>query len=284
MYSRHFFISLQTVRLHLLFLLLFSGGIYTYSQGAMKWRGITEPYQMATITSINAGRITRINKQEGQLVKKGQIILEQDHRELSLRAKRTKHIYENKSSLKAAKLKVATLKKDYEATKYLYDSSQSVSQEELWKKELEYSLSVAEVENLTAQEEREKLEWEIAAAQVSNCIVKAPFTGIISELSIRKGESCKQLEPLVRVVNISKCRFITYIDAAASAKMKTGQQVQLSLDGSSGSVVRKGKIEFISPTTDASSGLRRVKVLFDNKDNSIQPGVSGYMFLIPGVQ
>lgn len=235
---------------------------------------------MATITSINAGRITKVNKQEGQTVKKGQIILEQDHKELSLRAKRAKHIYENKSNLKAAQLKVKTLKKDYEATKYLYDSSQSVSQEELWKKELEYSLSVTEVENLTAVEAREKLEWEIAKEQVNNCIVKAPFSGTISELSIRQGESCKQLEPLVRIVNTAKCRFITYIDASASAKMKTGQQVQLSLDGAAGTVTQIGKIEFISPTTDASSGLRRVKVLFDNKNKAIKPGVSGYMFLM----
>ena len=37
-----------------------------------------------------------------------------------------------------------------------------------------------------------------------------------------------------------------------------------------------GKIVFISPVVDPASGLQKVKVLFDNAEGKIRPGVSGF--------
>ena len=42
---------------------------------------------------------------------------------------------------------------------------------------------------------------------------------------------------------------------------------------------KKGKIEFISPVVDKASLLRTVKVVFENSDKSVEPGVTGKIFV-----
>ena len=56
-------------------------------------------------------------------------------------------------------------------------------------------------------------------------------------------------------------------------------EVALNIEGPRGPVSRPGTVEYVSPVVDPSSGLREVKVLFDNADNKIQPGVPGKMII-----
>ena len=58
-----------------------------------------------------------------------------------------------------------------------------------------------------------------------------------------------------------------------------GQKVKLSLDGASKNRTRNGTIEFVSPVVDKSSLLRTVKIIFDNSDRSVEPGVTGKLYL-----
>ena len=41
----------------------------------------------------------------------------------------------------------------------------------------------------------------------------------------------------------------------------------------------QGQIILLSPVTDPASGLRRVKLLFDNADGRVIPGVAGKLIL-----
>jgi multidrug efflux pump subunit AcrA (membrane-fusion protein) len=72
---------------------------------------------------------------------------------------------------------------------------------------------------------------------------------------------------------------IAYVIANKAKKLKVGQTVILSLDGYKHKRKKKGKIEFISPIVDKSSMLRTVKVIFNNSDAKIEPGVTGKILL-----
>ena len=41
----------------------------------------------------------------------------------------------------------------------------------------------------------------------------------------------------------------------------------------------KGKIVFLSPVVDPASGLQKVRVLFDNTEGQVRPGVAGKMLI-----
>ena len=135
---------------------------------AQQWlpRGITEPYKDATLSPSVNGIITTIRKREGEFVKQGEVIVELDTDYEILEVERRKLIAESKIEVEAARYRLDMLKLDLDSTQSLYDSTQSVSLEELLQKELEYRMAEAELEGLLKAEEREELELQIAQTQL----------------------------------------------------------------------------------------------------------------------
>jgi RND family efflux transporter MFP subunit len=242
-------------------------------------RGITEPLNDATISAIVAGRVAVIRKKEGEAVAKGDVVLEMEKEEQELEAARRKLIFESKVEVNSAKHQADTLKLDYTATKQLFDTTQSVSEEELWKKELDYKLAMAEYDKLVIAEQREELEWKIAEEQLKERIVFAPFNGTVVKIFKHAGDSANAQDPLARVVDVHQCRFVAYVEAASAPHLAKGSKVTLKIGEGASAVSRTGTVEFMSPVVDPSSGLREVKALFDNSDGKVQPGVSGLMVL-----
>lgn len=242
-------------------------------------QGITEPFKQAIISSEFASTLTAIRKNEGAFVKKGDTIFEHDYKAPQLDAERSRLIAENKGELNAAKLRVQTAKIDYDATRLLHDSAHSVSEEELWKKKLEFDLAANECERLTMTKEKDITEYKIALERLSHFVVTAPFDGVVAERYLNESESCKPQEPLLKFVDVHKCRFITYVPVDRSVNLVKGENVTLQLGNGSFAKTRTGKIEFVSPVVDASSNLRTVKVVFDNSDGSIQPGITGTLLI-----
>jgi RND family efflux transporter MFP subunit len=243
------------------------------------YRGVTEPYRFATISATVPGRIAAIKGEEGAWIKKGDVILELEKEEQELETSLRKLVYESKVEVTAAQLQAHTLQLDYQSTKQLFDSSKSVSEEELRKKELEYKQAVAEFDRLTILEKKEELEYKIAQAQLQHRIITAPFDGIVVKHFLKLGESCNAQEPLVRIVDISRCRFLTYLEATASHALKAGAKVSLTIGAGAAPKMFQGTIEYVSPVVDPSSGLREIKVVFANPGGVIQPGVSGMLII-----
>jgi len=244
-----------------------------------EFQGITEPYRDSILGAYVTGVISVIKRKEGEFVKKGEVILELESQQEALEVERRKLIAESKVEVKAAKDRVKTLELELESTRKLFEETQSVSKEELQKKELEYKLAQAELERLLLAEKREEIEYKIAQVQLEKRRITAPFDGIIVKVYHEVGENCNPQEPLVRIVDIRKCRFIAYVENKISSYLKAGMKVTLRIQSLASPFVCQGIIEYVSPVVDPSSGLREVKVVFDNPDNKIQPGVTGIMVL-----
>lgn len=243
--------------------------------GRFSWEGVTEPYAQAVIGSTVSGKVDDILVAEGQTVKKGEVLLELEREEERLSAEMARIVAQSKADLQGSEAKEATLERDFRATRQLFDSSNSVSEEMVWQKELEWKLATAERARLAMLEEKEALEHKLAEAQVARRVVRSPFQGVVVKLHKREAESVQALEPLVEVVDVRRCRLVAYVAATEAQSLRTGQELTIQLDGAAKPRVRKGRIEFLSPVVDRSSMLRTVKVVFDNADGSIEPGVSG---------
>lgn len=238
-------------------------------------QGITEPYRDANVSASASGTITAINAKEGQFVHAGDVIVELDSQLEALEVERRKIIAGSMVEINAARTRGETLKLDLEGTRKLRESTKSVSLDDLQKKELEYKLAQADLEQLLVSKDREKVESRIADAQLQRRSVIAPFDGVIVQLLLEVGESCNQQQAILRIVDVRKCRLVVHMEQAQSLKLKPGRQVTVRLREIDGSVTVQGSVEFLSPLVDASSGLREVKVLFDNPDGRVHPGVMG---------
>jgi RND family efflux transporter MFP subunit len=241
--------------------------------------GITEPIQDITLNAIVAGTIAKLHFKEGATVKRGQTILELDKRLEALEVGRRKLLWESKAEIEAAAAQVTTLKSLLDSTRELFDSTHSVSKEELIRLELEYKLAVSEKQRLEVAEVRERIEYEMALETISRRSLRSPIHGTIIKLFLNKGESCEPTQPLVHLVDTRKCIFVCNIEEWAGRTLKKGQSVDLKIKIGSDAVDKKGKVIFASPVVDPASGLLEVKAEFDNSDGAVRPGISGVLIL-----
>jgi len=242
-------------------------------------RGITEPCRDATLSATVAGTLAVIHKKEGEAVAAGEVILELEKDLESLEVERRLLIAESKVELEAARRRSEQLGQELEATRRLYEATQSVSREQLQQKELEARLAEAELERLAIAEKRELLELRIAEAQLQERLIASPFDGVIAEIIPEIGEACFPQQPIVRVVDTSRCRLIVHLEAAAAQQLVAGKAAQLRFDGIRPPNLLRGVVELVSPVVDPSSGLVEIKVLFDNPEGRVRPGLSGMLLL-----
>jgi RND family efflux transporter MFP subunit len=213
--------------------------------------GITEPILDSTLGTPVAGILAARKFAEGDFVKAGDVLIELDNALEELEVARREVVLE-------------PLQTDYEASKFLFEQPKSsVSKELLDKKHAEYKVALAE--------------YELAKEQVRKRSILAPFDGVITEIYLQLGEGCQMQQPVLRLVDTRRCYFLGNVEARAGHTLRVGQSVDLEIESSPVDVTVRGQISFVSPVVDPASGLLRVKVVFDNPEGQIRPGVTGRM-------
>jgi len=211
--------------------------------------GITEPICDVMLAPSVPGLVGAWKLKEGDFVKEGEPIIELDKKLEELETERRRLAMENKKS-------------DWEALKTLFaKSSISVKKEELDKAETDYKIAA--------------IEFEMAAEQLRKRSITAPCSGFVAEIARDPGESCQAYQPVVRVVDTRQCYLVCNIEAKTTGRLKPGQRVKLEIEATSSPLPLQGKITFISPIVDPASGLQKIKVLFENADAHVRPGVAG---------
>lgn len=209
--------------------------------------GITEPFLDVTLGLADAGIIRQQFFKEGDAVNKGDAILELDKRLETYEVERRKAV-------------MVQNKMVFDSTHTLLENTKSVSLQEMNKAEAEYNVAAAD--------------YNIAVQQLANRQLVAPFSGRITEILLKPGAAIAPYQPLVRLVDTSRCYFVGHIESKAAANLQLDESVQIHVDGG---VTIPGKICFISPTVDAASGLAKVKAIFENADSRIRPGLAAQL-------
>lgn len=210
--------------------------------------GIVEPFLDVTLSAPVPGILTRREFEEGMEVKEGSVLLELDSNLEQLEVERRRIVRDQKRA-------------DFEATQKLFSATKGVSKEEVEKKEAEYRVA--------------SVEGEMAAEQLRRRQVLAPHAGVITEIMLEVGEACQAYEPLIRVVDTRRCYLVTNVEARQGSRLKAGQKLTLEIDLGEGKTTVPGTIVFLSPLVDAASGLQKVKIIFENKDGKVRPGLTG---------
>ncbi len=225
----------------------FADGFVASAAEPVEISGITRPFMDVTLGLSDAGIIHTQQFGEGDVIKKGDVILELDKNLETLEVSRRKAVMDQNKMV-------------YDSTLALSQNTKSVSKEDLEKSAAQYNVSAAE--------------YAIASQQLADRQLVAPFSGSIAEVLLRPGAAVAPYQPLVRLVDVSRCYFIGHTDGVSATKLQLGQSVKIELTG--GQTVA-GKIDYISPVVDAASGLVRVKAIFENADGKIRPGLAAKM-------
>lgn len=206
--------------------------------------GETEASQDVTLSAETAGKVEWIGPSEGGRVTAGQSILKIDVESLKAQLDRAK------ASLNLADQQAARRTELY--------AKGVVSREEL-------------DEALTAQDEARAAESE-AAARYRHGLVTAPVDGVVDELHVDMGEFVDTGTVLVDIVNRDVVRVYVSVPELDVRYLSPGDEVRVSVDAWPDREWT-GRIDFIAAKADEGTRTFRTRVVVDNADGAIRPGM-----------
>ena len=215
--------------------------------------GITEPVADVVLSASVPGIVSAWKFKEGDFVKANDIIIELDNRLEQLEVERRKAVLDSRKTERDTLQTLAA------------KSSISVKKEELDKAETDFRIAQTEL--------------EMAVEQLRRRAVISPCAGTIVDIARDVGEACQAYQPLIRVVDTRQAYFVGNVEAKLAGRLKSGQKVKLEIENSIAPVVLEGEITYLAAVVDPASGLQKVKVIFDNAEGKIRPGVSGRLLI-----
>jgi RND family efflux transporter MFP subunit len=206
--------------------------------------------QDVTVLARMSGIVEKIFVERGSSVRKGKLLLKLLNRDLALEVQRAEI---------TKKLKEA----EFMRIRELFD---------------EQAISLSEYEESQLNHEGAGVELEIAREELEKSLVRAPFDGLIVERFAKIGQKVIEEEnvPLFRLTKLSPLQARLYLPERIARSLEEGDEVKVIPRYLSG-VITPGRIEWISPVIDASSGtsLAMVSVPVDGEDaKRLQPGTA----------
>ncbi len=201
----------------------------------------------ATIMSDVEGWIFGIRVHSGQLVKKGDTLMEIDPR----MQQATVSNYDSQRRSKEAAL--AWAKSQYERVKALAASG-VMSQQDLQQAQSAYDGAVADVKALDAQIDQSKV-------QLKYYSVFAPTDGIVGDVPVHVGDRVTNTTPLTTIDERSGLEVYIPVPSEHAHDVKIGTPVEVV--DQAGKVLLKTSVDFISPQIDTGTQSVLVKAPAD---------------------
>ncbi|XOV89161.1 MAG: efflux RND transporter periplasmic adaptor subunit [Pseudomonadota bacterium] len=242
---------------------------------------VTESFKDATLSFTVPGRIVKILHREGRRVTAGTPLVELENEVEALEVERRYLIWQDKSDLEAARAQNETFKVLLDSTRGLFESTGSVSREDLYKMELEYNASLAEYRRLVIAEQREEVEHKLAQANLAQRTLKAPFDGTIVDVMLDEGEICEAYQPLLQLVDVTRGFLVCNIEEPVGRLLSENTPLPFEIPAGVGGLSGEASVVYVAPVVDPASGLLRVRLQFDNPGGVVKPGVPGYVTLDP---
>jgi RND family efflux transporter MFP subunit len=233
--------------------------------------GFTEPIRKLDLIPPEPGIITNLTVHEGDRVEKGQLLgsLDCETQQIALDIAKANMAAHGKLDSATAdrdlrRWRLAKLQKLHEEA--------HANDEEVNRAASELAVADANVLTTLEQHATDTLEVDRIASMIERRMMRSPFAGVVTRVFREEKEFVgSNNTPVVTIMQLDKLRVTFTIPTALAARLKVDQAVPLTFPNSGQKAT--GKIESISPVTEAESDTVRVKVLIDNEQGKYRCGV-----------
>ena len=204
------------------------------------------------LSSQRDGTVTSLAKDEGSVVKSGEILGQLDDRSLQqelIKARDDLKLTQNNLQYKAAELKAkaAAFRRQQLLREAGLSSQADLEAAEFEAKGAEYDMHGYEALVESGQAEIHRLEIEI-----DQTVLRAPFSGVVVRRYVREGQAIAKGDKCFRVSQLYPLQVQFQISELASPRPVLGAPVNLSLLGGTNRQLA-AKVVKVSPTVDPSS-------------------------------
>jgi len=240
-----------------------------------------------------SGIIKTLQVEEGMHVKAGELLVELDDEEYRLELERAEAsrlkvlselLVEKRFSpdedrqLKTDSQIIQQAKKDFEKASELFKKG-LISKKQFDKASSEYELTLIESgekkeEILAASKGLTQAEIEVKRARLNleKTMIRAPFSGIITDIKISPQEHLTSGRELFTLVNISQIHVQAKVLESEIGRMRVGREVEIKFSAYPGKIF-KGQTKAISPIINPEDKTCKVVIEVNNVEEQIKPGM-----------
>jgi RND family efflux transporter MFP subunit len=228
--------------------------------------GAVEPLKRSRIASEIAGLVEEFPVEEGDFVKKGDVLAKLRTKSLEI------GIREAKAEKAEAEARYLLAKKNLERFQELYKKGVA-SLQQLQDAETEKEAMLARVSQLEAQIDSHT--YDLARSKIV-----APFDGNVTAEHTEVGQWIEVGGPVVELIDINRAEISVDVPERYISQIRLGDPATINFDALPNLSI-EGKIASIVPQADKESRTFPVKVVVDNNDGAIKSGmVARVSFLI----
>lgn len=210
-------------------------------------------------TYINAktnGYVTSIEVELGSSVNEGQVLARISNEELSARKARTEAmVQEAESGFELAEI-------EFNRMKRLLEKATATQRE--------YDMAKSQYERAQAGLEQAKKALDEVNTFVGYTIIKAPFSGKITEKLVDQGALIDPSRPLFVLEKESLAEVEFFVPTSLYGEVRTGLELMVQVEGFTEEVV--GKVVEISSSAAQAGGQFRARLAFDDELSGLIPG------------
>jgi RND family efflux transporter MFP subunit len=223
--------------------LVFASGLWATSP---VFQGLVQPFREVNLSSTVQTFITDMHVREGALVERDDLLVE---------------LYARSEELELERIRFAVERREFEnrGAQNLF-AEQLISEDEAMEKAIELRLS--------------QLQYDIVAERLRLRSLRAPISGVVVERLYEVGEMVAVGEPILRLVDIATVYVSVYMTVEEARNFVVGTEVKLAFpELGSNDTLLTGKVDFVDPRVDPASGLLQIRILAENPERIVKPGL-----------
>ncbi len=250
-----------------LFLLL--SAIFAQHLQAQVIHSFTEPEETIEVAFAESGILHSVSVRQGSSIAQGDVLASLNVEVLQASRALALSRAESSAQIDVARVEVKLKQSQMEKLSQVLESGHASSLE-IEKAQAEYESALAQLKLAEEQHREYQLELHRIDAQIEQRIMHSPASGLVVKVHKKPGEFISSSEPvLIRLVQLERLRVKFYITTDQAVELQDQLNVDVELEGKTVA----GKIDFLSPITEADSGTVRLEVLLDNTEQSLRSGL-----------
>jgi len=233
--------------------------------------GTVKPCRRAKLAASSGGQIEHLLVKKGQRVKEGEVLLELWDKDLQAQQRLAQEqLATAQTQVQQACVQADLAEKEAERAQQLKEKG-FISAEGLDQKVSAAKISRAGCEVARSQIDQSKSRIAVARAGLQRMVLRAPFDGIVADISGELGEYATPSPPGIPTLPAidlidDRCMFVSApIDEVDAANIKAGQVARITLDAVKGKTFA-GKVKRVAPYVleiEKQARTVEVEVAFD---------------------
>ncbi|HET7563960.1 MAG TPA: efflux RND transporter periplasmic adaptor subunit [Gemmatimonadaceae bacterium] len=220
--------------------------------------GSLEPEVQANVRAEIAGQVLQTYAEQGDSVRKGQLLARIDDTALRQAA------LSAESAVRSAQTTLDNAQRDLARNQRLYQAG-AIAERDLQSSQQAVTSAQAAVANA-------KSNLALAQQQLSKATVQAPFTGIVSQRSVNAGDAVQPGGALFTIVDPSSMRLEAAVPAAQLSAIRMGQPVRFTVTGYPDRTFT-GRISRISPAANPATRQVEIYATIPNTGHTLVAGL-----------